>query len=74
MIRPTSQFTIPVWKIFHYEQESYNLTRAIKEAVYIRVDDQIVNRKTGKYQCSHIWHEVLSYTLDLKLKRPYDTT
>ena len=49
-------------------REEQNLTRAIKEALYIRVNDPSLNRNIGKYHLPHIWDEVLHKTSELKLK------
>ena len=44
------------------------LSRAIKEALYIRVNNPSPNRNIGKYHLPHIWDEVLLNTSELKLK------
>ena len=44
-----------------------NLIRTIKEALYIRVNNQSLN-KTGKYHLPYIWDEGLFNTSELKLK------
>ena len=49
-------------------REDQNLTRAIKEALFIRVNDPSLNRNIGKYHLPHIWDEVLHKTSELKLK------
>ena len=49
-------------------REDQNLTRAIKEALFIRVNDPSLNRNIGKYHLSHIWDEGLHKTPELKLK------
>ena len=49
-------------------REDHNLTRAIKEALCIRVNDPSLNRNIGKYHLPHIWDEVLNTTSELKLK------
>ena len=49
-------------------REDQNLTRAIKEALFIRVNDPSLNRNIGKYHLPHIWDEVLHTTSELKLK------
>ena len=43
-------------------REDHNLTRAIKEALFIRVNDPSLNRNIGKYHLPHIWDEVLNTT------------
>ena len=45
-----------------------NLSRAIKEALYIRVNNPSLNKNIGKFQLPHIWDEVLFNTSELKLK------
>ena len=49
-------------------REDQNLSRLIKEALYIRVNNPSLNRNIGKYHLSHIWDEVLFNTSELKLK------
>ena len=49
-------------------REDQNLTRAIKEALFIRVNDPSLNRNIGKYHLPHIWDKVLHKTSELKLK------
>ena len=49
-------------------REDQNLTRTIKEALFIRVNDPSLNRNIGKYHLPHIWDEVLHKTSELKLK------
>ena len=51
-------------------REGQNLTRAIKEALFIRVNDPSLNRNIGKYHLPHIWDEVLHSTSELKLNWP----
>ena len=48
-------------------REDQNLTRAIKETLFIRVNDPSLNRNIGKYHLPHIWDEVLHTTSELKL-------
>ena len=49
-------------------REDQNLIRAIKEAIYIRVNKPSLNRNIGKYHLPHIWDEVLNNIPELKLK------
>ena len=51
-------------------REDQNLTRAIKEALFIRVNDPSLNRNIGKYHLPHIWDEVLHTKSELKLNCP----
>ena len=43
--------------------EAHSITRTIKEAIYIRINDPSLNRYIGKFQLPHIWDEVLQDTL-----------
>ena len=38
-------------------REDQNLIRAIKEAIYIRVNNPSLNKNIGKYHLPHIWDE-----------------
>ena len=49
-------------------REDQNLKRAIKEALYIRVNNPSLNKNVGKYHLPHIWDEVLFNIPELKLK------
>ena len=49
-------------------REDQNLKRAIKEALFIRVNNPSLNRNVGKFHLPHIWDEVLFNTSELKLK------
>ena len=48
-------------------REDQNLKRAIKEALFIRVNNPSLNRNIGKFHLSHIWDEVLFNTSELEL-------
>ena len=50
-------------------REDQNLSRAIKEALYIRVNNPSLNRNIGKFHLPHIWDEVLFNTSELKLNK-----
>ena len=50
-------------------REDQNLKRAIKEALYIRVNNPSLNRNVGKYHLPHIWDKVLFNIPELKLKQ-----
>ena len=52
-------------------REDQNLMRAIKEALYIRVNNPSLNRNIGKYHLPHIWDEVLLNISKLKIKRDH---
>ena len=49
-------------------REDQNLIRAIKEAIYIRVNNPSLNKNIGKYHLPHIRDEVLMNNSELKLK------
>ena len=49
-------------------REEQNLTRLIKESMYIRVNNPSLNRNIGKYHLPHIWDEFLVHNTELKLK------
>ena len=49
-------------------REDQNLIRAIKEAIYIRMNSPSLNRNIGKYHLPHIWDEVLLNNSELNLK------
>ena len=64
----TSGHKININKFTIVGREDQNLTRAIKEAILIRVNDPSLNRNVGKYHLPHIWDEVLHRTSELKFK------
>ena len=47
-------------------REDQDLSRLIKESIYIRVNNPTLNRNIGKFNLSHIWDRVLFSTPDLK--------
>ena len=49
-------------------REGQNMTRAIKEAIYIRVNNPTLNRNIGKYNLPHIWNKLLFAIPELKTK------
>ena len=51
-------------------REGQDLTRLIKESIYIRVNNPMLNRNIGKFQLSHIWDRVLFSTSNLKVAIP----
>ena len=50
------------------EREDQSLSRWIREALFIRVNNPSLNKNIGKYRMPHIWDEVLLNTSELKLK------
>ena len=49
-------------------REEQNLSRQIKESMFIRVNSPSLNRNIGKYHLPHIWDEGLVNNTELKLK------
>ena len=49
-------------------REEQNLTRLIKEAIFIRVNNPSLNKNIGKYHLPHIWDDILNNITELKLK------
>ena len=49
-------------------REEQNLSRLIKESMFIRVNNPSLNKNMGKYHLPHIWDEVLINNTELKLK------
>ena len=49
-------------------REEQNLSRLIKESMFIRVNNPSLNRNIGKYHLPHVWDEVLINNIELKLK------
>ena len=48
-------------------REGHGISRTIKEAIYIRVNNPTLNRNVGKYNLPHIWDKVLFATPELKI-------
>ena len=48
-------------------REEHNLSRLIKESMYIRVNNPSLNKNIGKYHLPHVWDEVLVNTTELKM-------
>ena len=49
-------------------REDQNVSRVIKAALHIRVNNPSLSRNIGKYHLPHKWYEVLLNTSELKLK------
>ena len=49
-------------------RDDQSMTRLIREAMLIRVNDPSLNRNIGKYQLPHIWDEVLLRSPEMHLK------
>ena len=49
-------------------REGQNMARAIKESIYIRINNPTLNRNIAKYNLPHIWNKVLFAIPELKTK------
>ena len=49
-------------------REEQNLSRLIKESMFIRVNNPSLNKNIGRYHLPHVWDEVLINNIELKLK------
>ena len=49
-------------------REEQNLSRLIKESMFIRVNGPSLNKNIGKYHLPHLWDEVLINNRELKIK------
>ena len=49
-------------------RDDQSMTRLIREAMLIRINDPSLNRNIGKYQLPHIWDEVLVRSPEMHLK------
>ena len=47
-------------------RKGQNMARAIREAIYFRVNNPNLNRNIGKYSLPHIWEKVLFSISELK--------
>ena len=54
------------FNIIHKETHSYSMT--MKEAMFLRVNDPMLNRNLEKYQLLHVWDSILQATPMLQLK------
>ena len=50
-------------------REDHNMARAVKEAMYIRVNNPILNRNIGKYNLPHLWDGILHSIPELKTNK-----
>ena len=58
----TTGQAITVGNVSMVGREDQNLTRTIKEIIYIRVNNPSLTNNIDKYQMLHVWDEVLFYT------------
>ena len=54
------------FNIIHRETQATSIN--IKEAIFLCVNDSLLNRNLGKYQLSHVWNNILQKTPVLQLK------
>ena len=64
----TSGHNITLENLSIVGREDQNLSRLIKESLFIRVNNPSLNRNIDKYHLPHILDEVLLNTSELKLK------
>ena len=64
----TTGYTTTVDNFKIIGREGLNMAGAIKEAVYIRVNNPTLNGNIGKYSLPHIWDRVLFFHLRTKNK------
>ena len=50
-------------------REGHNMTRKIKEAIYMRVNNSTLNRNIGKYNLPHLWDGILHSIPELKISK-----
>ena len=50
-------------------REDHSMARAVKEAIYIRVNNPTLNRKIGKYNLPHLWDGILQSIPELKINK-----
>ena len=48
-------------------RKGHNMARAVKEAMYIRVNNPTLNRNIGKYNLPHLWDGILHSISELKI-------
>ena len=49
--------------------EGHNMARAVKEVMYIRVNNPTLNRTIGKYNPPHLWDRILHSIPELKISK-----
>ena len=64
----TSGHTVAIGNFSIVGRENQSLTRTIKEALNIRINNPSLNKNRGKHHLPHIWNEVLFNISELKLK------
>ena len=49
--------------------KDHNMVRAVKETIYIRVNNPTLNRNIGKYNLPHLWDGILQSIPELKINK-----
>ena len=50
-------------------REGHNMARAIKETMYLRVNNPILNKNIRKYNLPHLWDRLLDSIPELKINK-----
>ena len=50
-------------------REDHSMARAVKETIYIRVNNPTLNRNIGKYNLPHLWDGILQSIPELKINK-----
>ena len=50
-------------------REGHKMARAVKEAMYIRVNNPTLNRNIGKYNLQHLWDGIVHSIPELKISK-----
>ena len=50
-------------------REDHNMARAVKEAIYIRVNNPTLNMNTRKYNMPQLWDRILHSIPELKMSK-----
>ena len=64
----TSGHTTSLENVSIVGRQEQNLSRLIKESMFIRINGPSLNKNIGKYHLPHLWDEVLINSRELKLK------
>ena len=64
-----TDYTTSVENIKIIGREGHNMTRAIKEALYLGVNSSTLNRNIGKYNLPDLWDRALYLIPELKINK-----
>ena len=70
--QPTTDHTMTLHNFKIMGRKGQYFARTIKEFIYIRVNNPILNRNKGKYNMSHIWDGALFNTWEFKMKNQWE--